>query len=57
MRDFLVVQWQKLPIASEGGSASIPGQGTRSYMLQLKNRHAHGRSKICVLKLRPSEVK
>ena len=57
MRDFLVVQWQKLPTPSEGGSVSIPGQEARSHVLQLKNWHAHWRSKIRVLKLRPSAVK
>ena len=41
MRDFLVVQWQKLPTPSEGGSVSIPGQEARSHVLQLKNWHAH----------------
>ncbi|TEA38804.1 hypothetical protein DBR06_SOUSAS610174, partial [Sousa chinensis] len=36
----LVVQWLRLHAPSAGGPASIPGQGTRSHMLQLKILHA-----------------
>ena len=36
----LVVQWLRLCTPNAGGSGSIPGQGTRSHMLQLKNHHA-----------------
>ena len=32
----LVVQWLRLHASNSGGSGSIPGQGTRSYMLQLR---------------------
>ena len=30
----LVVQWLRLRAANAGGLGSIPGQGTRSHMLQ-----------------------
>ena len=33
---FLVVQWLTLHAPNEGGPSLIPGQGTRSHMLQLK---------------------
>ena len=32
----LVVQWLRLCTSNAGGPGSIPGQGTRSYMLQLR---------------------
>ena len=32
----LVVQWLRLHAPTVGGPGSIPGQGTRSYMLQLR---------------------
>ena len=32
----LVIQWLKLHDPRAGGLGSIPGQGTRSHMLQLK---------------------
>ena len=32
----LVVQWLRLHASNDGGPSLIPGQGTRSYMLQLK---------------------
>ena len=44
----LVVQWQRLHAPNEGNLHSIPGQRTRSHMLQLK---------ICMLQLRPSAAK
>ena len=31
----LVVQWLKFGVSNAGGPGSIPGQGTRSHMLQL----------------------
>ncbi|TEA29726.1 hypothetical protein DBR06_SOUSAS510336, partial [Sousa chinensis] len=34
----LVVQWLRVHTPNAGGSGSIPGQGTRSHMLQLKVR-------------------
>ena len=34
----LVVQWLRLCAPNAGGPGSIPGQGTRSRMLQLKAR-------------------
>ena len=33
----LVVQWLRLRIPNAGGPGLIPGQGTRSHMLQLKD--------------------
>ena len=36
----LVVQWLRLHDPNAGGLGSIPGQGTRSHMLQLKVPHA-----------------
>ncbi|TEA33121.1 hypothetical protein DBR06_SOUSAS24310008, partial [Sousa chinensis] len=36
----LVVQWLRLCAPNAGGPGSIPGQGTRSRMLQLKAPHA-----------------
>ena len=35
----LVVQWLRLYAPSAGGLDSIPGQGTRSHMPQLKSLH------------------
>ncbi|TEA37188.1 hypothetical protein DBR06_SOUSAS210422, partial [Sousa chinensis] len=35
----LVVQWLRLHTPSAGGPGLIPGQGTRSHMLQLKTPH------------------
>ncbi|TEA32556.1 hypothetical protein DBR06_SOUSAS4910043, partial [Sousa chinensis] len=32
----LVVQWLRLRAPKAGGPGSIPGQGTRAYMLQLR---------------------
>ena len=36
----LVAQWLRLCAPNLGGPGSIPGQGTRSHMLQLRNQHA-----------------
>ena len=35
-RTFLVVQWLRLQALNSGGMGSIPGQGTRSHLLQLR---------------------
>ena len=35
---FLMVQWLRLHVPKAGGLSSIPGQGTRSHMLQLRVR-------------------
>ena len=40
----LVVKWLRLHTLSAGSSGSIRGQGTRSYVLQLR---------VCMLRLRP----
>ena len=37
---YLVVQWLRLCTPNAGGLGSIPGQGTRSHMAQLKTPHA-----------------
>ena len=37
----LVVQWLRLRIPNSGGPGSIPGQGTRACMLQLKDPTCH----------------
>jgi len=47
MRDFLVIQWLRLHASNQGGgggaegAGSIPGQGTRSYMAQLRSKIPH----------------
>ncbi|TEA34982.1 hypothetical protein DBR06_SOUSAS9710054, partial [Sousa chinensis] len=41
----LVVQWLRLPNA--GGPGSVPGQGTRSHMLQLKIPHVARKIPLC----------
>ena len=40
---FLAVQWLRLHAPNAGGWGSIPGQGTRSHMLQLR---------VCILQLK-----
>ena len=37
----LVVQWLRLCAPSKGDWGSIPGQGTRAYILQLRVRMLH----------------
>ncbi|TEA35681.1 hypothetical protein DBR06_SOUSAS1110027, partial [Sousa chinensis] len=39
----LVVQWLSLHAPNEGGPGSIPGQGTRSHMPQLR---------VCIVQLK-----
>ena len=39
----LVLQWLRLSVPNAGGLGSIPGQGTRSLMLQLR---------VCMLQLK-----
>ena len=41
----LAVQWLRLCVPNAGGLGSIPGQGTKSHMLQR-------RPKICLLQLK-----
>ena len=43
-----MVQWLRLRIPNAGGLGSIPGQETRSHMLQLR---------VCVPQLRPGAAK
>ena len=47
-KTFLVVQWLRLQVPNAGTLSSIPGQGARSHMLQLR---------VCMLQLRPSTAK
>ena len=52
------VQWLGLCALSEGGLGLIPGQGTRSHMLQLKIPHATTKMEDpCVPQLRPGTKK
>ena len=44
----LVVLWLRLHAPNAGGLGSVPCQGTRSHMLQLR---------VCMLQLRPSAIK
>ena len=44
----MVVQWLRLRALNAGGLGSIPGQGTRSHMTQLR---------VCIPQLRPSAAK
>ena len=39
-RTSLAVQWLRLHASTAGGAGSIPSQGTRSHMSQLKSSHA-----------------
>ena len=43
----LVVQWLRLHAPNTGGLGSIPSQGTRSYMLQLKILYAAYMNILC----------
>ena len=55
---YLVVQWLRLHTANAGGLISIPGQGTRSHMPQLKDSACLSENRrFCVLQLRPSAAK
>ena len=42
----LLIQWLRLPVLKAGGPGSIPGQGTRSHMPQLRVFMPQRRSKI-----------
>ena len=44
MRISLVAQWLRIHAANAGGLGSIPDQGTRSYVPQLRNPHATPRN-------------
>ena len=46
----LVVQWLRLRTPNAGGLGSIPGQGTRSHMPQLKSLHATTKDPTCLNK-------
>ena len=43
----LVVQWLRLHTPNAGGLGLMPGQGTRSYMLQLKDPSCCDLKKSC----------
>ena len=53
---FLAFQWLRLCAPNAGGLGSIPGQGSRFYVLQLKIPHATTK-KFCMPQLRPSIAK
>ena len=46
-RTSLVAQWLRIHVPSAGGLSSIPGQGTRSHILQLKLLHAANKDPMC----------
>ena len=48
-RTSLVVQWLRLCSPNSGGQSSIPGQETRSHMLQLKISHAARKIRSTIL--------
>ena len=54
-RPSLVVQRQRLYAPNAGAPGSIPGQGTRSHMLQLKSSHAAMKIKDPTCQFRASE--
>ena len=43
----LVVQWVRVRAPDAGGPGSIPGQGTRSHMPQLRSPHATTKDPVC----------
>ena len=62
----MVVQWLRLHTPNAEGPGSIPGQGTRSHMLQLRvlmpqqqqqQRSLTPQRRSCVLQLRPGAAK
>ena len=58
----LVVQWLRLHTPNAGGPGSIPGQGTRSHMPQLRARMLQLRAhmpqlRARMLQLRPGAAK
>ena len=54
----LVIQWLRLRTANAGGLGSIPGQGTRSHMLQLRVHMLQlKKKKFHMLQLRSSAAK
>ena len=50
-----MVQWLTLCAPNAGGLGLIPGQGTRSHILQLKVHMPHWKSQV--LQLRPGAAK
>ena len=52
----LVVQWLRLPAPNAGGPGSIPGQGTRSHMLQLKTPHTAAKIPCATTKTQHSQI-
>ena len=53
----LVVQWLRLHAPNAGGPGSIPGQGTRSLMPQLKIPHASKKFSHAATKTRCNQIK
>ena len=56
-RTSLIVQWLRLHAPNAGGLDSIPGQGTRFHMQQLKIPYATTKIKDPMLQLRPAQTK
>ena len=52
----LVVQWLRLCTPNAGGPGSVPGQGTRSHMPQLKILHAATKIPHATTKTRHSQI-
>ena len=52
----LVVRWLRLRVASAGDPGSIPGQGTRPHMPQLKIPHAATKIPRAATKTRCSQI-
>ena len=50
----LVVQWLRLHDPNAGGPGLIPGQGTRSHILQLKILHAA--TKTCCSQIKKESI-
>ena len=53
---FLVVQWLKLHAPNAGGPSSIPGQGTRSHMLQLNILYAASKMPLVTIKIWHTQI-
>ena len=47
MSDFLTVQWLRLRVPNAGDLGSIPGQGARFHMPQLKSSHPTTKTQRC----------
>ena len=55
-RTSLGVQWLRLHVSNAGGLGSIPGQGTRSHMLQLRVHMPKGKILHAASKTKCSQI-